>query len=71
MSVKSSRIKMTWYFESKYTKSGKPIWKIEEREIYNEMKENAMRKRIAYWKNVKKTGIKPKVVIVFTEAIVE
>ena len=71
MSVKSSRIKMTWFFESKHTKFGKPIWKIEEREIYNEMKENALKKRIAYWHNIKKTGIKPKAVIVFTEAIVE
>ena len=70
MSVKSSLIKMTWYFKIEHTKFGKPVWKVEEREIYNEMKENAMKKRIAYWDYVKKTGIKPKLTIVSAEAII-
>ena len=61
---------MTWNFEAEHTKSGKPIWKVEEKEIYNEMKENAMKKRIAYWDYIKKTGIKPKVVIISVEAII-
>ena len=61
---------MTWNFESEHTQFGKPIWKVEEREIYNEMKENAMKKRIAYLDYIKKTGIKPKVAIVSMEAII-
>ena len=43
---------MTWILESEHTKFGKPIWKVEDKEIYNEMKENAMTKRIAYWDQV-------------------
>ena len=61
---------MTWEFEIEYTKSGKPIWKVEEREIYNEMKENAMKKALAHLDEIKRTGIVLKLKIISTEAII-
>ena len=61
---------MTWILESEHTKSGKPIWKVEQKEIYNEMKENAMKKALAYYDQIKKTGVVPKPKIISTEAII-
>ena len=58
---------MTWILESAHTKLGKHIWKVEQRQIY---KENAMKKRIAYFGQVKRTDTVPKLKIISPEAII-